>query len=244
MLDFRNHDSYVSLAGILLGAALPELISTLVVLLGRAESYKTTMWILSFYSATMLLIYMISQFLVLDFVASPYKVPEHFLGIMLMANYGFNLLVSVGISILFAYRIALFHGKRSAIALVFYGFCGLVICGKAIANAIGFKIGIDTYNLVYGLDYRSNPLYNLVPIGMSVAMSVEAVYSTVGSLVFLSFVTGKSNLKELGKADSAVIRRESFRIKLIALTNFLNLLLAVWVAFDDNFISHVAYCRF
>jgi hypothetical protein len=241
----RDSNAYVVVAGLILGLSFPELANVFMVLVSKAKDASgTALWRLSLYSWLALALFISSQIVVLDFIASPYKVPTWFLGVCLIANYGTNFLTTIGISILFVYRLSLFYGKRSVTSILMTVFAVLVVVGKGIANYLGVKLGIDTVNLIYGLKFKSNPLYNEIPVVMSVAMSAEAVFATIGSILFLSFLVGRTGLKGLSTADSIHIKKEIFRIYLITIVNAITLFFGIWVAIDDNYVSHNGFCNF
>jgi hypothetical protein len=239
----RDDGAYVVLSGIILGLSLPELSKTIMLLLSRMGDAATTkLWILSMFTFISLCSFFVSQFIVLDLITSPYIVSNAFLGILMGSNYGTYFLATVGISILFVFRITIFYGKESAVSRLMWWFAALVIALKAAGCSLGIKLSYDTAILTFGLNFRSNPIYSYVPIVMSIAMSVEAIFSTIAASIFVSYLSGTSGLSDAKKTGSKSIRKEIFRIYVIAILNTFSLFFGVWVAIDDNYVSHIAFC--
>jgi hypothetical protein len=73
-------------------------------------------------------------------------------------------------------------------------------------------------------------------------MTLEGIYAIVGAVSFISFLTGNADIKDVSKQQSKIIGKELFRIGVIALTNAVCVIFSIWVFYDDNYISHLAFC--
>lgn len=75
---------------------------------------------------------------------------------------------------------------------------------------------------------------------MALAMTVEGVLAIVGTLSFISFLSG-SSIKDISKSQSALVGKEIFRIGIIAISNVISIVFGIWIVFDDNYINHTAF---
>jgi hypothetical protein len=71
---------------------------------------------------------------------------------------------------------------------------------------------------------------------MAFAISVEATFTAVGTLCFLYYLMGDGEM-------NPVLKRELIRLLLIIGVNLTVVVFAIWVAFDDNYISHNGFCK-
>jgi hypothetical protein len=235
----REYLAYLAPAAFLVGAAIPDLGASFLLLASKSSSANSAIWRISVYTWASLAFFILAQFMISDYIASPYIVPTWFVGTVVTANYIGNMLVTVGITTLLVLRIRIFYGKSHS----FYNFMlisgATVILLKAWANGIGAYIGVQSAQGLYQ-NFKQHPLYKQISFWMAIAMAAEGLIAIVGTLSFISFLSGNP-IKNISKTQSTLIGKEIFRIVLIAVSNVICVGFGIWIIFDDNYINHIAF---
>lgn len=234
MSFLRTSNAYLATSTVLVGAAIPDFGASFMLLAGKFSSRQTAVWKLAVFTWISLGMFLTAQFLVLDFISSPYKAPSYWFGTIIGANYFSNFLVTVGISILLVLRIRIFYGKKNGFykAMLLAGFIvGLL---KGAANALGVYISYKAATLKIPAP-QFDPNYKYIAPAFAISMTGEGIFAIVGTLSFISFLRGDNT------NSSKLVNKEIFRIAIISILNIICVALAIWITFDDNYINHSSF---
>lgn len=106
----RNENAYETPAAIFLGLGLHKLFESLFLVASKlSTAWHTPIYKVAVLSWMLLAGYLVSQITILDYITSPYDSAPSLFGNLLIANYGFNLVTSVVIAIMFIMRIRVFY---------------------------------------------------------------------------------------------------------------------------------------
>lgn len=112
----RQDSAYVTPAAIFLGLAFHDIVSSLYLLLSKVTTaYKTPIWRVASVTWIFMAIFFVCQFIILDYITSPYVVSNDFFGNLMMLNYIFNYFTTVGVGIMLMTRIRVFYGVRHSL---------------------------------------------------------------------------------------------------------------------------------
>lgn len=233
----RDYNGYLTSSGIMLGMALHNLATAMFILLIKAKlAYKTALWNIAMFAWLSLTGFVVLQIIAIDYISSPYLTGDNFLGTIFLLNYSFNFLTTIFVTSLIVIRIRLFYGK-SAFSTTMYVMGFLTILGKGAGNAIGVFVSIRFIMQLYGTPVQ-DPYYSKIALVMTFALLFEALFTAIGTLSFLSYLTDFKLTESLFTMKNKVLKKETLKLFLVIFLNFINAIFAVWVAFDDNWISH------
>lgn len=145
----REYLAYLAPAAIIVGAAIPDLGASFLLLASKSTFSNSAIWKISVYTWASLAFLILAQLMISDYLASPYIVPTWFVGVVIAMNYIGNMLVTVGITTLLVLRIRIFYGKSNRFYYSMMIIGVVVILLKAWANGIGSYIGIQTAQELY-----------------------------------------------------------------------------------------------
>ncbi|KAJ3272510.1 hypothetical protein HDV01_005461 [Terramyces sp. JEL0728] len=196
----RQDNAYCSPAAIFLGLALWDICQSLSLLLSKlGTASKTPIWRVASVTWVFMSVFFVLQFMVLDYITSPYEVTNDFFGNLFILNFIFIYLTTVGVGIMLMTRIRVFYGRPSAVYIIMMILFIGTISLKGIADTYGVLVGLDVRRNIY-LNYDEHPLYPNVPFYFAIGQVTEAIFSTVGSIAFLYALSnegGKSKTKVL-----------------------------------------------
>ncbi|KAJ3275590.1 hypothetical protein HDV01_007593 [Terramyces sp. JEL0728] len=221
----------------MLGMALHNLASAAFILIVKAKlAYKTGLWNVAILAWLSLTGFVVLQIIAIDYISSPYMTGNSFLGMIFLLNYCFNFLTTIFVTALIVIRIRLFYGASTfSYIMYFMGF--LTILGKGAGNGIGVVVSVQYIQLIYNSPVE-DPLYPKIALVMTFALLFEALFTAIGTLSFLSYLTDFKLAEGLFTMQNKVLKKETGKLFLVIFLNFINASFAVWVAFDDNWISH------
>jgi hypothetical protein len=155
----REDTAYFTPAAIFLGLGFHDAVSSVYLLLSKAGGASgTPIWRVAWIVWFLLVGFMLCQFIALDFQSVPYPVPNWWPGLIQILNYGFNLLVTIGVGVMLLMRIRVFYGKRSisyiAMVVMFLG----VLVFKGLGDGYGILVSYHVMTNQY-LVYTEDPLY-------------------------------------------------------------------------------------
>ncbi|KAJ3321312.1 hypothetical protein HDV06_004416 [Boothiomyces sp. JEL0866] len=231
----RDYNAYLSTSGVMLGMGLHNLASAAYILIAKASvARKTVLWILGLFAFLSLSGFLGLQVFTIDYISSPYLEGPDFLGKLFFFNYLLNLLTTIFITSLVVVRVRLFFGN-SPFTYLMYVMGFFTVIGKGCGNAVGMYTSARFING----EYRSppdDPLYPKIALIMAFALTFEAIFTAIGTGSFLAFLLD-FDFSSLSRQND-VLYKEVLRLSLILFFNVLNAIFAVWIAFDDNWISH------
>ncbi|KAJ3275591.1 hypothetical protein HDV01_007594 [Terramyces sp. JEL0728] len=231
----REYNSYLSTSGVMLGMGLHNLASAAYILIAKASvARKTVLWVLGLFAFLSLSGFLGLQVLTIDYISSPYLEGPDFLGKLFFYNYLLNLLTTICITSLVVIRVRLFFGN-SPFTYLMYVMGFFTIVGKGMGNAVGMYTSSRFISGEYN-NPTADPLYPKIALIMAFALSFEAIFTAVGTGSFLAFLLD-FDFSSLNRQND-VLYKEVLRLCLILCFNVINAIFAVWIAFDDNWISH------
>ncbi|KAJ3272511.1 hypothetical protein HDV01_005462 [Terramyces sp. JEL0728] len=211
----RQDSAYVTPAAIFLGLALHDIVSSLYLLLSKVNTaYKTPIWRVASVTWIFMAIFFVCQFIILDYITSPYVVSNDFFGNLMMLNYIFNYFVTVGVGIMLMTRIRVFYGRQSAVYIIMLILAVATFTLKGMGDTYGTIVGNDMRKNLY-LQYESHPLYHYVPFYLAIGQAIEAVFATMGAVAFLYAIgngVGQSKTKII---TEIVIKEDGIRLFII-----------------------------
>ncbi|KAJ3274432.1 hypothetical protein HDV01_003036 [Terramyces sp. JEL0728] len=136
-------------------------------------------------------------------------------------------------------RVKIFYAERKALYYGMVAFGIIVILLKGFGDFLGILVSYQT-GLGQYASPMDHPYYRSIALVMAAATAFEAVYSALGSYLFISFLLSASH------SDSAIdkvrmVKEEVISLSVIMFAELVMTILAIWVKFDDNYISHVAF---
>jgi hypothetical protein len=238
----RQSNAYLSPAAIILGIAAHDIFSSVLLLQSKAsDANRTMIWRVAVLSWMFLFGFFICQVMVVDWLTSPYVVPNYWFGLMQLLNYLFNFLTTLGVGTMFLLRIRVFYGNRSKTYLAMLGLFALVVIFKGLGDAFGMYVAYDVMKLRY-LNYELHPRFLDIPRFMAVAHVAEAAFASVGSISFL-YALGKG----LGKSSEQIVydivlKHDGLRLLGIIGVDLLIAIFGVYnVLWETTFVTHVVF---
>jgi hypothetical protein len=235
----RAYSAYLAPTGVILGLALHDVFGSMLFLIG-IQNKKTAMWRVSLIAWVLVFLFVLAQLISIDYIASPYMTFNGYGGYLFVANYITNFLATIMITTLFLMRIRMFYGKKSKFyhSMIFVGI--IVILAKGAGNAIGATISYE-YAIGVSPDPQFHPWYHLVALVMAVAMSIEGIFSAIGSVSFLYYLTDFESSNDWDGLRTKIFKKEGGRLTVIICAYAVIVYMAVWVVFDDNYVSHTGF---
>ncbi|KAI8899687.1 hypothetical protein BC833DRAFT_647692, partial [Globomyces pollinis-pini] len=232
----RDYDAYLCTSGILLGIASQELFAAAKLLL--TIQARTTLYIVAIIAWISIFLFIIVQFITIDYISSPYIATDGYLFYMYTINYGLNFIVTIAVTTMLLLRTKLFYGRSSKL---FYGMVllGLIVIGLK-ANGVYLGIKVSWQSATGEFQQPSlNPDYPKVAGSLAIASVTEGLFSVIGSISFLYFLLDYKihNFKVV--KDS--LRDDSFRLFTISILYIVTAVFGLWIVWDDNWISHMGF---
>ncbi|KAJ3306375.1 hypothetical protein HDV03_005342 [Kappamyces sp. JEL0829] len=237
----RADTAFLLPSGLAIGLGLYEVV-TCVFLLANVPNKRTVIFFLSCMTLFFIFGICLTDFLFLDYSASPYMVPNWYLGTIGMACYLVNSLSTIGITILFLYRIKTFYGFSSNVfrSLAVLGL--LVVLTKGSGDLIMGKTMYD-----FSRDIKNvttlNPLYKPGAFVLAAATALEALFTTCGSVSFLLYLTNMGSAETGGwnEVREQVFKKEGVRLTILSATHLIIAYFGIWVAIQDGYVAHVGF---
>ncbi|KAJ3261165.1 hypothetical protein HK103_006474 [Boothiomyces macroporosus] len=234
----RDYVAYTTPSAIIIGIGLHSLFSAAIMIV-NVENKKTPVWRVSLLSFLLLTLFMGLQFHIVDFFTSPYLTPNGYFDYVFCAGYVTNILLTISIAALLLMRVKIFYSERKSL---YYGMIALgmlVIMLKGLGDFLGIYVSYQTGVGMYASPF-DHPYYSDIALVMAIATAFEAIFSALGSYLFISFLLSASH------SDSAIdkvrmVKEEVISLTIIMISQLFMTVLAIWVKFDDNYISHVAF---
>ncbi|KAJ3320102.1 hypothetical protein HDV06_005667 [Boothiomyces sp. JEL0866] len=203
----RQDNAYTTTAALFLGLALWDISQSLGLLLSKIKSANhTPIWKLASVTWIFITTFFVLQYMILDYITSPYTVKSDFFGNLFVLNFIFIYLTTCGVAVMLMTRIRVFYGRKSAVYLgMMLLFVGTVIL-KGLADTYGVIVGIDVQRNVV-LNFEDHPLYANVPFYFAIGQVVEAGFATIGSIAFL-YALGSDGKKSKATVLKGVIYRD------------------------------------
>ncbi|KAI8895190.1 hypothetical protein BC833DRAFT_651442 [Globomyces pollinis-pini] len=237
----RQYSAYETPSGIFIGMGFHYLFAAGYLLAEKVQTaHKTSLWRLGFVTWLSLAGFIIMQAMMLDVEVSPYTHPSWYRGFQYVFACSTNILLTFGTTLLILTRVRLFYGSRSRFNYSMIVLAIAVCILKCIGNAFGMKIGYESANLIYP-NPHNNPLYKTFPSFMAIALTVEGIFTTLGSVSFLLILIDFEGPSTWSAAQYELLRKEGLRLGLIVVFNIVSAVLAIWIAINDNFISHTGF---
>ena len=245
-MNGRSSNSYAVPSVFFTGIAVSQLFSTISLLL-QIKNRDTRLWKLSSFALGILFFNSILVLITLDFLAFPYSsLFSHeinvasYLGSLYSLLYFFNFMSTMCMVTLFILRIKIFYGRKST----FYKFLVAIGIIAVIMKGAGDVLGLITVQAYMSGSFASptlHPLYPYIPAVVASATLLEGLFSAIGSISFLYFLTDFHNTGDWRALRRKVMQSEGSRLLLIVAVHFLIVALGFWLVVDDNNISHVAF---
>ena len=235
----RAYDSYVTLAAVVNGLASKELIAALRILYCITHK-KTILFKSSLVAIVLIFLVLATNLIALDYIASPYEAPSSYLGILFLTAYVLNFLSSILITFLFMIRIKIFYGGKSTFFKAMSVLGLIVVLIKGSADFIGIKISYD-YATGASDSPVNDPHYWLVPFIMAFGSTFEAVFSAIGSLSFLYYLTDFDAGSTWSDLRQSVFKQEGVRLFLIICIHLAIVVCAIVTAISETWLSHLGF---
>ncbi|KAI8895368.1 hypothetical protein BC833DRAFT_601474 [Globomyces pollinis-pini] len=237
----RSPTAFLTPATLLLGLAISENVSSLNLIISKwINASNTNIWRVSVICWFIVSIFLIFQIIILDFLSSPYVVPDWWIGFMHMMNYLLDYFATVAVGIILMIRMRVFYGTRSKAFITMIVLSFLLLLFKGIGIYYGITVSLSIMNLTY-LNYTDHPSFPYIFSYLAIAHIIEAIFFTLGSLGFL-FAIGKG----LGKsADSLymeiLMKYDGVRLIMIIVLNVMISVFGLIAAVDNeiNWVVHV-----
>ncbi|KAJ3254493.1 hypothetical protein HK103_007129 [Boothiomyces macroporosus] len=211
----RQDNAYCAPAAFFLGLALWDILQSLALLLSKLKTAsKTPIWRVASVTWIFMATFFVLQYMVLDYITSPYEVSNDFFGNLFIFNFIFIFLTTFGVGVMLMTRIRVFYGRPSPVYIImmvlFIGTVGL----KGSADAFGVIVGLDVRRNKY-LVYEDHPLYPYVPFYFAIGQVTEAIFSTVGSIAFLYAISNEGGKSKTKVLQGIIIKDYVIRLVLI-----------------------------
>ncbi|KAJ3315128.1 hypothetical protein HDV04_004269 [Boothiomyces sp. JEL0838] len=233
----RDFNAYGTPSGIFLGLAFHDFATASVILFSKLDSAKSFLWQSSFFTWIILALFIIAQFIGLDYFMSPYELTN--IGYVLVANYLLNILTTLGITTMMVYRVKIFFGKSSTIFKVMIAFQLIVLAFKGVGSFFGclvsyqFQTGVS--QLATNVHFRDIGLFE------AIGQAAEGIFSACGSTAFIYALTSSHSKQRQKTFADIAVTPIGMRLIAILLLNFTIAVFGVWDYFDDNYIDHTGF---
>jgi hypothetical protein len=239
LLMQRQANAYVIPAAVILGLALHNCCSSAYLLARKSHSAgQGWIWILSVITLLFIFGFITVQFMILDFITSPYQVSPSFPGLVQLLNYAFHLLSTIGISVVFMMRLSVFYDAKSKLMMVMGFLCLLVIASKIAGDGVGIKVSLSIMKNEY-LRYNQHPLYPLGELILGLGAIADLLFDSLGSLGFLFALNQtKSNKRFI---SDILLDHDGYRFVMIAVLHALITSFMLYSTMNNNvhtFITH------
>jgi hypothetical protein len=237
----REQKAYVIPAAIFTGLAVHELFGAFCLLMA-IKAKRSPLWLGSFTVYGLVCISVLLNFILLDFVASPYPSVSGYLGNLMALAYLVNFVSTIAIVFLFLTRIKMFFGSHSSFFRMMLALAIWVILVKGAGDYNGAKVS-RAFAKGEIKDPTLHPDYAWTPMVMAFGSAFEGIFSAVSSLSFLYYLSDYSNAKSASWRDfiKKVPVRETLRVCFILTTHVSIGIMGTWVVFERNYISHTGF---
>ncbi|KAJ3304461.1 hypothetical protein HDV03_002805 [Kappamyces sp. JEL0829] len=234
----RQDSGYYMVSALFIGFGLHDALSSIHLLVTKARGAShTTIWRVSVVVWLFLMMLLLFQGIALDYYISPYASDNNWLGHILLWNFVFHGLVSIGVSIMLLLRIKFFYSAGSNLFRTMVLFGALFIIFNTAGDVVGIMTAINEWHHVY-LAHDQDPLFWWSRASLAVGFCLEAVFTTIGSLGFLYAIAiggGRSRLETLSRL---IFQKDGIRLVAIVLVNFTIAILAIHsLVYGFNFIN-------
>ncbi|KAJ3306376.1 hypothetical protein HDV03_005343 [Kappamyces sp. JEL0829] len=236
----RNpNTAYFLPAGIVLGFGLYSTFQCALLLAG-VPNKATAIWRMSTLTCVLLSLICLSDFIFLDYSASPYSAPTWYIAGVSLFGYAINWVATISIAILFVMRIKIFYGFRSTVFRTMMLLAFLLFALKLGGDGILVKVSFESANGTY-LNPNDNPWYHWGIFIFAFASIAECLFTAIGSISFLLHLTKFGSEGGWSELRNQVFKKEGVRLTLIVCCHLLLAYFAVLVAFADNYVAHVGF---
>ncbi|KAJ3309976.1 hypothetical protein HDV04_005478 [Boothiomyces sp. JEL0838] len=241
-IAMRNENAYETPAAIFLGLGLHKLFESLFLVASKlSTAWHTPIYKVAVLSWMLLAGYLVSQITILDYLTSPYDSAPSLFGNLLIANYGFNLVTSIVIAIMFIMRIRVFYRDNFKFMISMYGLFSLIVAFKGTGGLVGVIVGFDVASLKY--EYLTHPLYHIIPFLLGFGQFFEAIFATVGSVGFIYALI--SNQDEAKMLIDIIIKEDGIQFSLLVLVDWFIACFGIysWATGGYTYVTHVGLCK-
>ncbi|KAJ3272512.1 hypothetical protein HDV01_005463 [Terramyces sp. JEL0728] len=233
----RDESAYETPAAIFLGLGLYKLFESFFLIASKTKSRHTPIYRVAVLSWLLLAAYVGCQIAILDYITSPYDSAPSLFGNLLVVNFGFNLLTSIVIAIMFIMRIRVFYKDNLKFMVSMYALFSLIVAFKGTGGIVGVAVGFDVASLKY--PYLTHPLYHVIPFLLGFGQFFEAIFATVGSVGFLYALI--SNQDEAKLFTDIIVKEDGIHFAFLLLVDWFIACFGIysWAAGGYTYITHV-----
>ena len=209
----RQPGGYVTASAVALGAGLHCCVSCFY-LLATKSTLRNWSWKISVGALISVMLYILLQMLLLDFMNKSYVAPSYYFGLIQVSNYAIHCLAAIGITGVLITRLTVFYDTDSRLMNTMYILGGMVALSKLVYDAFGVMIGISLMKLEY-LRYEDHPYYLYLNLAFATSSALGMGFSVLGSIGFLTVLTQNKTKKEILK--DVIVKLHGYRLFLICL---------------------------
>ncbi|KAI8895688.1 hypothetical protein BC833DRAFT_600374 [Globomyces pollinis-pini] len=230
---FRSRDAYGVPSSILAGLGLHDLVCCYYLLISKYKSAgRTVLWRISMAILIVLSISLIISAMSIDFFITPYD--SNIMGIVFFFGNVFDILVIIGIVTALLYRLRIFYGQtRFFYAMVVLGAISIIL--KSVAHGFGMALMLQ---FQAGIKPGKNKLLGVISTWTAIASCFEGPFSALTSFFFIYALTDNSETHQLREILKKPI---GIRLAIVLFLNLVTIILGIWQANNDNFISHLVF---
>ncbi|KAJ3321201.1 hypothetical protein HDV06_004544 [Boothiomyces sp. JEL0866] len=196
----RQESAYRAFAALMLGIAVHNYSSSGLLLISKADKANTGwIWRLSCLAWLFSVGFLVVQMIILDFLTSPYAVPDWWVGLVNSSLYVISMVI----------------------LLV------TIFVSRTISDMTGVYISYTVVQNKY-LAYEQHPYFPFCEKVTAVSAIIEAIYSTLGSLGFLNSLAEAVQSNKKSFFMNVLVKHEGYRLVLIVILQCLTAILLLW----------------
>ncbi|KAI8896401.1 hypothetical protein BC833DRAFT_553814 [Globomyces pollinis-pini] len=228
----RQDNAYLAASAMIIGIAYHNSASALVLILSKATTAgKGALWRLALLAWLVTTAFVVFQTIILDFITSPYPVPDWWVGFIQLMNFVFHFLTTVALVAMMMTRLSVFYKKGSNFMISMYIMSFIVILVKLVGESYATVMSLSIMNNTY-LRYEEHPYYPISQGMLAASGTSEMIFSIVGSVGFLNALNTSVGGSRQQFIQEVLIKHEGYRLVLLTV---LYTIFATFLIYGANF---------
>ncbi|KAJ3272754.1 hypothetical protein HDV01_005282 [Terramyces sp. JEL0728] len=224
----RQESAYRAFAALMLGIAVHNYSSSGLLLISKADKANTGwIWRLSCLAWLFSVGFLIVQMIILDYLTSPYAVPDWWVGLVVLLNFLFHYLGALFIAWTLLIRLRVFYPNSSLYVISMIVLLVTIFVSRTVSDMTGVYISYTVLQNKY-LAYEQHPYFSFCEKVTAVSAIIEAVYSSLGSLGFLNSLADAVQSNKKSFFMNVLVKHEGYRLVLIVVLQSLTGILLLW----------------
>lgn len=233
----RQDNAYYIPAAIFLGIAINTGTSIAHLLIKKAKN-RGMVWMLSLSTLVFITLFIFSQFLKVDFYASPYIVSSWYPGFLAACDFLLTYFCYIGVTITLMYNTVWYYKKDRTVIIGMYILAFFVLAIKGADTGFGLAMSVDLFNNKY-LAIENHPLYQTTKTVYAIGTVANLVFTTLGCFGCLLAMTN-DQVNESGRFSRALIKNDGHRFVIVPLIyTFIAAFALYGIIRDHTYITNV-----